>query len=67
MKFVVFVALLVSFYNIVFLLDLYRLLSKRDIEVVVENGQPFLFKKGEDSVRRMRSFLGNRQTNVSVR
>ncbi|GMY20073.1 zinc finger protein VAR3, chloroplastic [Fagus crenata] len=40
------------------------LLSRRDIEVVVENGQPFLFKNCEDSVRRMRSFLGNRQTNV---
>ncbi len=50
-----------------FLLGLYRLLSRRDSEVMVENGQPFLFKNGEDSVRRMRSFLGNRQTNVSVR
>ncbi|KAF3962379.1 hypothetical protein CMV_013100 [Castanea mollissima] len=35
------------------------LLSRRDIAVVVENGSPFLFKNGEESVRRMRSFLGN--------
>ena len=27
--------------------------------MVVENGSPFLFKNGEESVRRMRSFLGN--------
>ncbi|KAK7846580.1 putative glutathione s-transferase parc [Quercus suber] len=33
-----------------------ELLSRRDIAVVVENGSPFLFKNGEESVRRMRSF-----------
>ena len=38
---------------------LFSLLSRRDIAVVVENGSPFLFKNGEESVRRMRSFLGN--------
>jgi ribosomal protein S24E len=43
------------------------LLSRRDVEVVVEHGAPFLFKNGDVSVRRMRSFLGNGESNVSVR
>jgi hypothetical protein len=41
-----------------------RLLSRRDIEVVVEHGAAFLFKNGDVSVRRMRSFLGNIESNV---
>lgn len=44
----------------------YSMLSRRDIEVVVENGTPFLFKNGDDSVRRMRLFLGNGDSNVSL-
>lgn len=36
-----------------------RMVSRRDVEVVVENTTPFLFKNVEDSVRRMKSFLGN--------
>lgn len=40
------------------------LLSRRDVEVVVEHGAPFLFKNGDVSVRRMRSFLGNGESNV---
>eukprot|EP00262_Sarcandra_glabra_P006567 TRINITY_DN188_c0_g1_i1.p1 TRINITY_DN188_c0_g1~~TRINITY_DN188_c0_g1_i1.p1 ORF type:complete len:900 (-),score=187.36 TRINITY_DN188_c0_g1_i1:184-2883(-) len=38
--------------------DLLRSLSRKDIEVVVENGSPFLFKNAMNSTRRMRSFLG---------
>ncbi|MQL95400.1 hypothetical protein Taro_028062 [Colocasia esculenta] len=38
--------------------DLLRSLSKRDIEVLVENGSPFLFKNGFNTIRRMKSFLG---------
>ena len=34
---------------------------------MVEHGAPFLFKNGDVSVRRMRSFLGNGESNVSVR
>ncbi|KAL5994979.1 hypothetical protein ACLOJK_025036 [Asimina triloba] len=39
--------------------DLLRFLSKKDIEVVVENGSAFLFKNGTNSTRRLRSFLSN--------
>lgn len=35
-----------------------RLLSRRDIEVVVSNGTPFLFKAALETTRRMRAFLG---------
>ncbi|KAF9596402.1 hypothetical protein IFM89_010666 [Coptis chinensis] len=38
-------------------------LSRKDIEVVVENGSPFLFKSVVDSSRRMKSFLGYNQSN----
>ncbi|CAK9146676.1 unnamed protein product [Ilex paraguariensis] len=38
--------------------NLLGLLSRRDIQVVVENGTPFLFKSALDTARRMRSFLG---------
>lgn len=37
------------------------MVSRRDVEVVVENTTPFLFKNVEDSVRRMKSFLGNNE------
>lgn len=43
-----------------------RLLSRKDIEVVVENGLPFLFKNSEESVRMMRLFLQSGDNNVSV-
>ncbi|KAK3446462.1 hypothetical protein EUGRSUZ_A02151 [Eucalyptus grandis] len=36
---------------------LFRALSKRDIDVVVENGAPFLFRNADDSIRKMRAFL----------
>ncbi|KDP39632.1 hypothetical protein JCGZ_02652 [Jatropha curcas] len=39
--------------------DILGMLSRRDIEVVAENGMPFLFKNGDDSGRKMRSFLGS--------
>ncbi|PKI58899.1 zinc finger protein VAR3, chloroplastic [Punica granatum] len=32
-------------------------LPRNDIEIVVNNGTPFLFKNADDSIRRMRSFL----------
>lgn len=44
-----------------------RLLSRKDVEVVVGNGSPFLFKDGDDSVRKMASFLHNGESYVSVR
>ncbi|KAI3446620.1 hypothetical protein Pfo_003285 [Paulownia fortunei] len=37
----------------------------RDIEAVVSNGTPFLFKSALDTARRMREFLGNDGSNVS--
>ncbi|KAM5550443.1 zinc finger protein VAR3, chloroplastic [Rosa sericea] len=43
---------------------LLRLLSRRDLEVVVENGTPFLFQNGDDSTRRMTSFLAQGSTNA---
>ncbi|XP_077230312.1 zinc finger protein VAR3, chloroplastic-like [Tasmannia lanceolata] len=44
--------------------DLLRLLSKKDIEVIVENGVPFLFKDATNSTRRLRSFLGSNGRDV---
>ncbi|KAJ8461132.1 hypothetical protein OPV22_034058 [Ensete ventricosum] len=44
--------------------DLLRMLAKKDIEILVENGSPFLFKNGANSVRRLRSFLGADGTKV---
>ncbi|KAL0383303.1 UNVERIFIED_CONTAM: Zinc finger protein VAR3, chloroplastic [Sesamum calycinum] len=38
--------------------DLLRLLSRRDIEAVVSNGTPFLFKSAIETARRMKAFLG---------
>ena len=43
-----------------------RLLSRKEIEVVVQNGKPFLFKDGEESARRLRVFLDSGESNVSV-
>lgn len=34
-----------------------RMLSKRDVEVVVENGKPFLFRTGPDSLKRLSLYL----------
>ncbi|XP_065852310.1 zinc finger protein VAR3, chloroplastic [Euphorbia lathyris] len=47
--------------------DLLGMLSRSDIEVVVEKGMPFLFRNGDDSVRRMRSFLGSAYSNNTDR
>ncbi|XP_061372517.1 zinc finger protein VAR3, chloroplastic [Gastrolobium bilobum] len=44
--------------------NLLRLLSMRDIAVVVEHGSPFLFREAEDSVRRMKSFVSNIDASV---
>ena len=44
----------------------YRLLSRRDIGVIVENGTAFLFKSALDTARRMRAFLGVGVGNVSL-
>nr|XP_016469772.1 PREDICTED: zinc finger protein VAR3, chloroplastic isoform X3 [Nicotiana tabacum] len=38
--------------------DLIGSLSRRDIEIVVSNGTPFLFKAALETARRMRAFLG---------
>ncbi|KAK4759028.1 hypothetical protein SAY87_020329 [Trapa incisa] len=32
-------------------------LRRNDVEIIVNNGTPFLFKSGDDSIRRMRLFL----------
>ncbi|KAL7093102.1 hypothetical protein ACP275_11G022300 [Erythranthe tilingii] len=45
--------------------DLIRSLSRRNIEAVVSNGTPFLFKSALDTARRMRAFLGTDGSNVS--
>ncbi|KAG7964266.1 hypothetical protein I3843_09G161500 [Carya illinoinensis] len=45
--------------------NLLGLLSRKDVEVVVGNGSPFLFKDGDDSVRKMASFLHNGESYVS--
>ncbi|KAH7672389.1 Ran binding protein zinc finger-like protein [Dioscorea alata] len=44
--------------------DVLRLLSRKDIEVVVENCSPSLFKNGMNSVRRMRAFLSGDEIDV---
>ncbi|KAK3406860.1 hypothetical protein EUGRSUZ_K02987 [Eucalyptus grandis] len=36
---------------------LLRAFSKRDIDVLVENGAPFLFKNADDSIGKMRAFV----------
>ncbi|KAL9268836.1 Zinc finger protein VAR3, chloroplastic-like protein [Drosera capensis] len=38
--------------------------SRKDVEVVVENGSAFLFRNGEDSRRRMKDFLNGNDNNV---
>ncbi|XP_038992631.1 zinc finger protein VAR3, chloroplastic-like [Hibiscus syriacus] len=45
--------------------DLLRLLSRKEIEVVVQNGKPFLFKDGEESARRLLVFLNSGESNVA--
>ncbi|CAA2955968.1 zinc finger VAR3, chloroplastic [Olea europaea subsp. europaea] len=40
------------------------LLSRREIEVVVSNGTPYLFESALDTARRMREFLGTDEGNV---
>ncbi|KAL3533307.1 hypothetical protein ACH5RR_006828 [Cinchona calisaya] len=44
--------------------NLLRLLSMRDIEVIVTNGTPFLFESALDTARRMRAYLGIEGGNV---
>ncbi|MCD7468681.1 hypothetical protein HAX54_007078 [Datura stramonium] len=46
--------------------NLIGLLSRRDIEAVVSNGTPFLFKAALETARRMRAFLGIDGSNVST-
>ena len=38
-------------------MDVVRMVSRRDVEVVVENGKPFLFRTGQDSLKRMSLYL----------
>ncbi|MBA0584744.1 zinc finger protein VAR3, chloroplastic [Gossypium raimondii] len=45
--------------------DLLRLLSRKEIEAVVQNGKPFLFKDGEESARRLILFLNSSESNVA--
>lgn len=44
--------------------NLLGLLSRKDIEVIVSNGTPFLFKSALDTARRMRVYLGIEGGNV---
>ncbi|KFK26004.1 hypothetical protein AALP_AA8G190300 [Arabis alpina] len=37
--------------------ELLEILSKRDVQVVVENGKPFLFRTGTDSLKKMSLYL----------
>ncbi|KAJ0261111.1 Zinc finger protein VAR3 [Hirschfeldia incana] len=37
--------------------ELLEMVSRRDVEVVVENGKPFLFKTGPDSLKRLSLYL----------
>lgn len=46
-------------------IEYFRMLSKKDIEVIVENGSPLVFRNGDNSIRRMRSFLNGSESNVS--
>ncbi|KAK8477526.1 hypothetical protein V6N12_046216 [Hibiscus sabdariffa] len=45
--------------------DLLRLLSRKEIEMVVREGKPFLFKDGEESARRLMAFLSSGESNVA--
>lgn len=45
--------------------DLIGLLSRKDIEAVVSNGTPFLFRSALDTARKMRAFLGTDGSNAS--
>ncbi|XP_010922880.1 zinc finger protein VAR3, chloroplastic [Elaeis guineensis] len=44
--------------------DLLRLLPKKDLKVIVENGSPLLFRNGANSTRRLQSFLSGDGANV---
>ncbi|KAE9588732.1 hypothetical protein Lal_00030377 [Lupinus albus] len=44
--------------------NLLRLLSMRDIAVVVEHGTPFLFRDSDESVRKMKSFVSKSDATV---
>ncbi|KAI0511979.1 hypothetical protein KFK09_012613 [Dendrobium nobile] len=43
--------------------DILRLLAKKNMETIVLNGSPFLFKNGENSARRMKLFLSGEVSN----
>lgn len=43
-----------------------RLLTKKDVDLVVENGSPFLFKHALNSLRRMRAFVNSVDCSVSL-
>ncbi|KAK9124906.1 hypothetical protein Scep_013752 [Stephania cephalantha] len=43
--------------------ELLGLVCRRDVEIVVENGSPFLFRSAVDSARRMEGFLGKFRSN----
>jgi hypothetical protein len=47
-------------------IDFNRLLSMRDIAVVVEHGTPFMFSDSDDSVWKMKSFVSNGDSTVST-
>lgn len=44
--------------------DLLRLLPRKDVEVVVANAAPALFKDGEASVQRLQEYLAGKENNV---
>lgn len=43
-----------------------RLLSKRDVEVVIKNGTPFTFDDADTSATRLRSLISSSETSVST-
>ncbi|KAL0843245.1 hypothetical protein Bca101_016490 [Brassica carinata] len=44
--------------------ELLEMVSRRDVEVVVENGKPFLFRTGPDSLKRMSLYLRSGRQSV---
>ncbi|KAF4371024.1 hypothetical protein G4B88_002953 [Cannabis sativa] len=45
---------------------LIRLLPRRDVEVVIGNGTPFLFKDADNSVQKLKSFASNGESKSNV-
>lgn len=50
----------------IILINFGRLLSKRDVDLIVTNGSPFLFKHASNSLRRMHAFINDANGGVSI-